>query len=104
MYTTGWYSIRDEAFYAETELVDGKAPTGAPVEWVKESSYFFRLSEWTDKLLAYYNDHPDFIGPKGRRNEVVSFVGTLLILHHYITYTYCIYTLHIYYPYNILYI
>ena len=42
----GWYSVRDEAFYGEGELVDGKAPTGAPVEWVEEPSYFFRLSAW----------------------------------------------------------
>eukprot|EP01038_Epipyxis_sp_PR26KG_P015848 gene15848-21471_t len=71
----GWYSIRDEAFYSEEELVDGKAPTGANVEWVKEESYFFRLSQWTDKLLAYYEQNPDFIGPRGRKNEVVSFVS-----------------------------
>jgi methionyl-tRNA synthetase len=71
----GWYSIRDEAFYAENELVDGKAPTGADVEWVKEESYFFKLSAWTDKLLEFYDQNPDFIGPKGRRNEVVSFVA-----------------------------
>jgi methionyl-tRNA synthetase len=71
----GWYSIRDEAFYSETELVDGKAPTGAAIEWVKESSYFFKLSEYTDKLLQYYNDNPDFISPRGRRNEVISFVN-----------------------------
>ena len=71
----GWYSIRDEAFYAENELVNGKAPTGAEVQWVKEESYFFRLSEWTEKLLKFYEDHPDFICPKGRKNEVVSFVS-----------------------------
>lgn len=71
----GWYSIRDEAFYAENELVDGKAPTGAEVEWVKEDSYFFKLSAWTDKLLEFYDSNPDFIGPKGRRNEVISFVA-----------------------------
>lgn len=70
----GWYSVRDEAFYSEGELVEGKAPTGAEVEWVKEESYFFRLSEWKDKLLAFYEAHPDFIAPRGRRNEVVSFV------------------------------
>lgn len=69
------YSIRDEAFYTEGELVDGKAPTGAAVEWVKEESYFFKLSEFTDKLLDFYEKNPDFIGPKGRRNEVISFVS-----------------------------
>jgi len=71
----GWYSIRDEAFYSETELIDGKAPTGADVEWVKEESYFFRLSEWTKPLLDFYEENPDFLGPSGRRNEVISFVS-----------------------------
>lgn len=70
----GWYSVRDEAFYAESELVEGKAPTGAPVEWVEEPSYFFKLSEWSERLLAYYEAHPDFILPETRRNEVISFV------------------------------
>jgi methionyl-tRNA synthetase len=70
----GWYSVRDETFYTESELVNGKAPTGAPVEWVEESSYFFRLSKWQDKLLKFYEDHPHFIGPESRRNEVISFV------------------------------
>lgn len=70
----GWYSVRDEAYYAESELVDGCAPTGAPVEWVEEPSYFFRLSAWQDRLLAFYEAHPDFVLPHGRYNEVVSFV------------------------------
>jgi methionyl-tRNA synthetase len=70
----GWYSVRDEAFYAESEIKDGKAPSGAPVEWVEEPSYFFRLSAWQDRLLAFYAAHPDFILPETRRNEVVSFV------------------------------
>jgi methionyl-tRNA synthetase len=70
----GWYSVRDEAFYAEAELVDGLAPTGAPVEWLEEPSYFFRLSAWQEPLLRFYERHPDFILPKARRNEVVSFV------------------------------
>ncbi|TAE32823.1 MAG: methionine--tRNA ligase [Alphaproteobacteria bacterium] len=70
----GWYSVRDEAFYAEDELVNGFAPTGAPVEWVEEPSYFFRLSAWQERLLAFYEAHPDFIQPEGRRNEVISFV------------------------------
>ena len=51
---SGWYAVRDEAFYAESEIKDGKAPTGAPVEWVEEPSYFFRLSAYQDKLLAHY--------------------------------------------------
>lgn len=78
---SGWYATRDEAFYAESELVDGKAPTGAPVEWVEEPSYFFRLSAWQDRLLEFYAANPDFIAPESRRNEVLSFVkGGLLDL------------------------
>ncbi len=74
----GWYSVRDEAFYTETELttVNGekRAPSGAPVEWVEEPSYFFDLSQWQDKLLAFYEANPGFIAPESRRNEVLSFV------------------------------
>ena len=74
----GWYSVRDEAYYTEDELVEGpdgkQAPTGAPVEWVEEESYFFRLSAAEQLLLDYYDAHADFIGPATRRNEVTSFV------------------------------
>ncbi|MEZ5837835.1 MAG: methionine--tRNA ligase [Geminicoccaceae bacterium] len=70
----GWYAVRDEAFYAENEIKDGKAPTGAPVEWVEEPSYFFRLSAWQDRLLAWYDEDPDRVLPESRRNEVISFV------------------------------
>lgn len=75
----GWYSVRDEAFYAESELIKdadgGKlAPTGAPVEWVKEASYFFRLSAWGDRLAEHYQRHPDAVLPKSRLNEVLSFI------------------------------
>lgn len=70
----GWYAVRDETFYQESELVDGKAPTGADVEWVTEPSYFFRLSQWQDRLLEFYAKNPDFIGPDSRRNEVLRFV------------------------------
>jgi methionyl-tRNA synthetase len=70
----GWYCVRDEAFYEESELVDGKAPTGAEVEWLEEENYFFRLSAWQDRLLAWYDANPDAIAPRGRRNEVISFV------------------------------
>jgi methionyl-tRNA synthetase len=75
----GWYSVRDEAFYAEDELIKGEggtklAPTGAPVEWVKEPSYFFRLSAFQDRLLKWYEDNPDCVAPNSRRNEVMSFV------------------------------
>jgi methionyl-tRNA synthetase len=72
----GWYAVRDECFYTASELVDGKAPTGADVEWVaKEESYFFRLSTFEERLLHLYEqENPDFIAPDGRRNEVLSFV------------------------------
>jgi methionyl-tRNA synthetase len=75
----GWYSVRDEAYYAEDETVVGedevrRGPQGTPVEWVEENSYFFKLSAYQDKLLALYESQPDFIGPDSRRNEVMSFV------------------------------
>jgi methionyl-tRNA synthetase len=75
----GWYAVRDEAFYSADELITNAhglriAPSGAPVEWVREPSYFFRLSDWQDRLLAFYEANPDFIGPGARRNEVLSFV------------------------------
>ena len=75
----GWYSVRDEAYYAEDETVLGednvrRGPQGTPVEWVEEKSYFFKLSAFQDKLLALYNSQPDFIGPDSRKNEVISFV------------------------------
>ena len=71
---SGWYSVRDEAFYSETEIVDGTAPSGAPVEWVEEPSYFFNLSKWEDKLLKFYEENNNFILPNSRRNEIISFV------------------------------
>ena len=75
---SGWYSVRDEAYYQESELVETqagkKAPTGAEVEWVEEPSYFFKLSAFGDKLLEFYATNPDFIGPDSRRNEILSFV------------------------------
>ncbi|MGL9757633.1 MAG: methionine--tRNA ligase [Wolbachia sp.] len=71
---SGWYSVRDEAFYQESELIDGRAPTGAEVQWIKEESYFFRLSNWQNKLLELYENQPNFIFPESRKNEVVSFV------------------------------
>jgi methionyl-tRNA synthetase len=75
----GWYAVRDEAFYDEDELVsapDGtkKAPSGAPVEWVVEPSYFFKLSEFQEPLLAFYEANPGFIAPAAKRNEILSFV------------------------------
>ncbi len=71
---SGWYSVRDEAYYQESELVNGKAPTGADVEWVEEPSYFFKLSAFGDRLLEHYAKNPRFIGPETRKNEIVSFV------------------------------
>ena len=75
---SGWYSVRDEAYFDEKELdvVDGRrlAPSGAECEWVEEPSYFFRLSDWQEPLLAFYEQNPDFIQPESRRNEVISFV------------------------------
>ncbi|MDV7338589.1 methionine--tRNA ligase [Terasakiella sp. A23] len=76
----GWYAVRDEAFYTEDETEkkpDGTRvakASGAEVEWMEEPSYFFKLSAWEDKLLAFYEANPDFILPKSRRNEVLSFV------------------------------
>ncbi len=76
---SGWYAVRDEAFYNEDELSDGPdgnklAPTGAPVEWVEEPSYFFRLSDWGEKLIAHYEANPDAVMPTARRNEVLGFL------------------------------
>lgn len=70
----GWYSVRDEAFYQESELVNGLAPTGAPVEWVREPSYFFNLSQWQQPLLDFFERNPNFIEPASRFNEVKRFV------------------------------
>ncbi len=76
---SGWYSVRDEAYYTADETVlDADnvrvGPQGTPVEWVEEKSYFFRLSAYQDKLTKLYESQPDFIGPDSRKNEVISFV------------------------------
>ena len=76
---SGWYSISDEAFYAEDEIeeIDGKKialSSKSSVEWIEEESYFFRLSKWQDELLNYYEKNVDFIGPQSKKNEVISFV------------------------------
>ena len=76
---SGWYSISDEAFYSEDEIIDKdgikvSVTSGSHVEWIEEESYFFRLSKWQDKLLDYYEKNPNFILPKSRKNEVISFV------------------------------
>jgi methionyl-tRNA synthetase len=75
----GWYSVRDEAYYDESETrLDPNGtrvgPQGTPVEWVEEESYFFKLSAYQDKLLKLYADVPDFVLPRERLNEVASFV------------------------------
>jgi methionyl-tRNA synthetase len=77
---SGWYSVRDERFFVESEtaIVDGTriaVETGTPVTWTEEQTYFFRLSAYADQLLAHYEANPDFIAPEVRRNEVVSFVS-----------------------------
>jgi len=76
---SGWYSVRDEAYFDESELSQGPdgmklAPSGALVEWVEEESWFFKLSRYADKLLAHYAAHPEFVTPETYRNEIVSFV------------------------------
>lgn len=76
---SGWYSVRDEAYYDESETTLGedgarRAPTGTPVEWVEEESYFFRLASFQERLLKHYEANPAFISPESRRNEIVSFV------------------------------
>ena len=76
---SGWYSVSDEAFYTQDEIeeVDGikrNIASGSSVEWVEEESYFFRLSKWTEPLLKFYKENPDFIQPESRKNEVVKFV------------------------------
>jgi len=74
----GWYSVRDEAYFSEDELVrDGErwlTPGGAEVEWIEEPSYFFRLSAYTDRLIAHYEANPDFAAPSHRRNELMNFL------------------------------
>lgn len=76
---SGWYSVRQEAYFDESETTVGedgvrREPLGSPVEWNEEESYFFRLSAYQDKLIALYENNPDFVGPAERRNEVMSFV------------------------------
>ena len=76
---SGWYSVSDEAFYHEDEIETKNnqkisISSGSKVEWVEEESYFFKLSKWQDKLIEHYEKNPDFILPKSRKNEVISFV------------------------------
>ena len=76
---SGWYSVSDEAFYNDEEVITKNGEkisinSGSTVEWLEEESYFFKLSKWQDKLLDYFEKHPNFIEPKSRKNEVISFV------------------------------
>lgn len=69
----GWYCTPCESFWTETQLVDGKCPDcGRPVEKMREESYFFRLSKYQDRLIKYIEEHPDFIQPASRRNEMLN--------------------------------
>jgi methionyl-tRNA synthetase len=75
----GWYSVRDEAYYDESELTEGEggeklSPQGTPIEWTVEESWFFRLSKYQEPLLALYRGNPGFVQPETRRNEVMRFV------------------------------
>ncbi len=71
----GWYSASDEAYYDESEIEDGKAiASGSEVEWVEEESYFFRLSNYEDQLLAWYEEHAHAVAPESRKNEIRTFV------------------------------
>ncbi|QEK39797.1 methionine--tRNA ligase [Candidatus Sneabacter namystus] len=72
---SGWYSIRDEAFYNESDLTEDKlAPTGSTVEWVEEESYFFALSKLQNRLISFYENNPLFIYPNTKRTEVINFI------------------------------
>ncbi|MDN6851546.1 MAG: methionine--tRNA ligase [Tetragenococcus koreensis] len=78
----GWYSVSDEEFFTEKQLAEvyrdeqgnvtgGQAPSGHEVELVQEESYFFRMSKYADRLVEYYEEHPDFIRPESRKNEML---------------------------------
>lgn len=69
----GWYCTSDESYFTETQLVDGRCPDcGKEVEWVKEESYFFKMSKYVDRLVKYYEDNPEFIQPESRKNEMLN--------------------------------
>jgi methionyl-tRNA synthetase len=76
---SGWYSVSDEAYYTEDEIISVNGnkkskSSGSSVEWFEEDSYFFKLSAWQDKLLEHYKKNPTFVSPKSRNNEIVQFV------------------------------
>src|SRR6056300_1497995 len=73
---SGWYSVSDEAYYSDEEIIEKEnvkiaISSGSSVEWIEEETYFFRLSKWQDELLKYYEKNPDFISPKSRKNDVI---------------------------------
>ena len=68
----GWYSQRDEQYFKESELVDGKAPTGAPVQLMEEECYFFKLKQFKEPLLQYYENHPNSLAPQWRLKEIIN--------------------------------
>ncbi len=75
----GWYSVREEAYFTEDELTDGDdgqkyTPLGTEVKWVEEPSYFFKLSNYTDRLIEYYSANLDAVQPSARLNEIMSFI------------------------------
>ena len=71
----GWYSVGEERFFADEELIEGKDPISKrPVEWLEEKNYFFCMSKYQEQLLAHIHSHPDFILPEHRRNEVLGFL------------------------------
>ena len=71
----GWYCIPCEAFFTDAQLKEGKCPDCCrEVKWSEEEAYFFKLSEYSDKLLKYYEEHPHFIQPEGRKNEMIQFI------------------------------
>ncbi|GHT88268.1 methionine--tRNA ligase [Alphaproteobacteria bacterium] len=71
---SGWYDMQNEAYFSEDEINDGKSPLGGAIQFMTEPCYFFKLSEFGEKLLKFYDKNPDFIFPLQRRNEVISFV------------------------------
>lgn len=71
----GWYCTPDEAFFTDKQLKDGKCPDcGREVKWTEEEAYFFKLSKYADRLLEYYEAHPQFAQPEGRKHEMIEFI------------------------------
>ncbi len=70
---SGWYCTPCESFWTESQLVDGKCPDcGRPVVQAQEEAYFFKMSKYADRLMQYYDEHPEFILPLSRKNEMVN--------------------------------